>query len=321
MTVSFIAVYQVMVYLAVYKSFFPSIKIVPVAPIAGAIIVSGVRSLFVGINAFKWHRNHLMRLRLGDREWLPPSLKTFDSCPTRATIGSLKFSGFQIAYSAINNMFVTAMLVSIFIVCQTYGGSLLLSFIKSYWPYFLSMSGVWLAQRLLVKYVFIQKKDGLVAIIRRRGFNHLSYFFFFFNSLLGGVSYILRLVSGLLLGLLFLERTQKSLIPRSFERFDRGYVSYLSYLHVEHTFGNPVLVVFVKLLNLCTQCSEFGKIQDANVVENVTGRTTASLERYHLARNRWFLAYTLIKNPALITFRGKNLPVATASEKDVVLNI
>ena len=41
-----------------------------------------------------------------------------------------------------------------------------------------------------------------------------------------------------------------------------GYVSYLSYLHVEHTFGNPVLVVFVKLLNLSTQWDEFGKIQN-----------------------------------------------------------
>jgi len=45
---------------------------------------------------------------------------------------------------------------------------------------------------------------------------------FFFNVFLGLVSCILRIIIGLVLGVVFMQRLAKSTLPRSYERRDPG---------------------------------------------------------------------------------------------------
>lgn len=56
----------------------------------------------------------------------------------------------------------------------------------------------------------------------RRLFHICTYFLFFFNVFLGVVSCLKRILIGALLGVLFLGRTQKSLISRDWELKDPG---------------------------------------------------------------------------------------------------
>ena len=50
----------------------------------------------------------------------------------------------------------------------------------------------------------------------------MSYFFFFFNILVGLLSGFLRITLGIVVGLVFLARIDRSTLMQGFQRFDRG---------------------------------------------------------------------------------------------------
>ncbi|EDO30951.1 predicted protein, partial [Nematostella vectensis] len=81
-----------------------------------------------------------------------------------------------------------------------------------------------------------------------RLFHICTYFLFFFNIFLGVVSCLTRILIGAGIGVLFLARTQKSLVARDYELMDPGFNAYIGYLYLEHTHSNPVLVTFCRLL-------------------------------------------------------------------------
>ena len=56
----------------------------------------------------------------------------------------------------------------------------------------------------------------------RRLFHVCTFFLFFFNIFLGVFSCLKRIIIGTVLGVMFLGRTQKSVIPRDFELKDPG---------------------------------------------------------------------------------------------------
>ena len=56
----------------------------------------------------------------------------------------------------------------------------------------------------------------------RRLFHVCTFFLFFFNIFLGVFSCLKRIIVGAVLGVMFLGRTQKSVIPRDFELKDPG---------------------------------------------------------------------------------------------------
>jgi hypothetical protein len=73
---------------------------------------------------------------------------------------------------------------------------------------------------------------------------------------------------------------------RHMELRDIGFVSFVTFLHMEVNQTHPVKLVFCSLLVKASQ-SRFSK--------------TRSISNVY--RNKWLLAYTLIKNPALIKQR------------------
>ena len=75
-------------------------------------------------------------------------------------------------------------------------------------------------------FVFFLRITSFVVTMRnfsfRKAFNITSYYLFFFNIFLGTFSFLFRMLKGLIIGILFLERVQKSILPRSFEATDPG---------------------------------------------------------------------------------------------------
>ena len=90
----------------------------------------------------------------------------------------------------------------------------------------------------------------------------------------------MRLIYAACISLLFLGRLDQPAVQRHWETLDAGYNCYLGYLAVEVANSHPGMIVFCKIL--------LGKIGSNGKV--------GSNKR---ARNRWFLAKTLIFNPKL----------------------
>ncbi|XP_078583764.1 stimulated by retinoic acid gene 6 protein-like [Branchiostoma floridae x Branchiostoma japonicum] len=152
-------------------------------------------------------------------------------------------------------------------------------------------------------------KDGgsrvkALALDNRRVYHNFSYFLFFFNILLGFYSCLLRIVKGILLGLVFLARVDLSSLMQGYQHWDFGYMSYVSFLHVEHAHCHPVLVTFCRLLlqgnsarrRHCTPAEEEQLLADDQLTEMEQGAVPTPV---HRARLRWWKVYTLLRNPQL----------------------
>ena len=64
--------------------------------------------------------------------------------------------------------------------------------------------------------------DWLIDLYCRRLFSIMSYFFFFFNILVGLFSGFLRITLGIVVGVVFLARLERSTLMQGFQRFDEG---------------------------------------------------------------------------------------------------
>jgi len=290
-----------------------------------AVIGSAIKTWIILLNMLTWHRHHLTRLRQGDRMWLPKSAWKFTGSLSFLTAQSMKFAGFQVAYAAWGySIFVVVFwgflgIIVSFIIHPLLEGksSFILHFLYKIWPALLITICIYVAQLVAAKFCFLMQNGKVFAIDNRKAFNITSYYLFFFNIFLGILSCLLRILKGLVLGVLFLERVQKSILPSSFEVMDPGYSAYIGYILIEHVHANPVLRVFIHLLNESTmenripnsRCSNRSSrqnlLQNTDDTKNEDGRPdlATKIARFKIIRNRWNLAYTLIRNPGLVGLR------------------
>ena len=64
--------------------------------------------------------------------------------------------------------------------------------------------------------------EWVVFFVFRSAYHITSYFLFYFNIFLGIFSCFLRLFFGILFGVVFMQRLQKSTLPRQYEKRDPG---------------------------------------------------------------------------------------------------
>jgi len=180
----------------------------------------------------------------------------------------------------------------------------------------ISLGFFWI-QLSLAKYVFLVDRDTTLALDNRRLFHVCTFFLFFFNIFLGVVSCLKRILIGAILGVMFLGRTQKSVLSRDFELKDPGFNAYVGYLLLEHTHANPVLVTFCQLLIKTIndrQASEVAASKDlvqSNLYSNhqvsIELDSTSRRDSCRRVRNRWHLLLTLHNNPSLQEHRRPDL--------------
>ena len=75
---------------------------------------------------------------------------------------------------------------------------------------------------IFIIYMFICLIDWFIFLYCRRLFSIMSYFLFFFNILVGLFSGFLRITLGIVLGVVFLARIDRSTLMQGFQRLDRG---------------------------------------------------------------------------------------------------
>lgn len=139
-----------------------------------------------------------------------------------------------------------------------------------------------------------------MALKNLRAFFVFSYFNFFFDCFLGIVSCSLRVTKASLAALIFLPRLDYCIFGRALEKLDPGFISYVSFIHMECLHTHPVLVYYCSLVN--------EKINKREQYSKSNKREMRNTELYAYTRRqraifRWWLSYTLIKNRQLVQLR------------------
>jgi hypothetical protein len=149
-------------------------------------------------------------------------------------------------------------------------------------------------------YLILFRHGKTMALKNLRFFFVFSYFNFFFDCFLGMVSCGLRVTKASLAALIFLPRLDYCIFGRALEKVDSGFISYVSFIHMECLHTHPVLVYYCSLAN--------DKIDKRYQYSRSNKREMRHTEMYaytrrQRARFRWWLTYTLIRNIQLVQLR------------------
>lgn len=192
---------------------------------------------------------------------------------------------------------------------------------------------VQMIQKHITNLVFVENRSRF-NIQHRAPFLHYWYFMMLTSMTRALTSYILRTFKLIFRYPLFSMRVDRNAETWSVRRGDGGFTAYCGMLLAEHKYNNPVTLVFVECLLDSVKMSTTNRLLERNVKsqlcrlhlkkqhnlkekdvecysidskvifkENQGNTLTLSSKR---ALTRWFLAYTLIRNPMLIQCRRKS---------------
>ncbi|CAN0081828.1 unnamed protein product [Lampetra planeri] len=269
------------------------------------------------------YRKHIKRLWRGDRSFLPR--KQPKAGPMMAA--GVRYTGWQIAYLLWGYLvlhavqFLLMLLIAYGIVLPIMSGrglALLQGLGISFLSIFLVI-GVIVVQVIISDMCFLQPKINAedssrpLALNNIRAFLNFSYFFFFYDVMLGMGACIVRLLFGATIGACLVARIDRTIMPRGYEVVDMGYSTWIGMLHMDLYHSHPVLLAFCTLLLDGCHCStgtlpKGGTFDSSSSSGNgsVSGTSAASKRaRTSRARIRWLLLRTLLNNPHLIEQRKR----------------
>ncbi|XP_025079486.1 stimulated by retinoic acid gene 6 protein-like [Pomacea canaliculata] len=274
------------------------------------------------LHSLSSYRATILALYRGDHSHIPPpdAGSYVNYC-----VNSIKYGGFQVAYIVwaffvqfgVLSLICFALGVLIQVLSLGYK-ELLLAALEYIWPIVLVTIILMVVQKLLAKFVFLQKKGLHLALDNRYCYFIFTYFMFFYNIFLGLVSCLLRIVKAFVLGIAFLGRLDNSTLSRKFEFFDPGFSAYLGFMHIECAHTHPVVIVFTRLVIHMWETAKERQIGESNTCSNgdlllnmnlddlsVRSLREDTRRRSMKARSNWHVTYTLLHNPELrVTRKG-----------------
>uniref|UniRef100_A0A4X2KV72 Stimulated by retinoic acid gene 6 protein-like n=1 Tax=Vombatus ursinus TaxID=29139 RepID=A0A4X2KV72_VOMUR len=137
-----------------------------------------------------------------------------------------------------------------------------------------------------------------LALNNRKAFHNFNYFLFFYNVLLGLGACLFRLFVSCILGTWLIARIDRTIMQNGYEAADMGFQAWIGMLFVDHYHTNPVLVGFCHILLTCNNERKLQKSIPYWHLNHSPG-PRVSIK----SRTRWFLLYTLLKNPRLTLLR------------------
>ncbi|PFX15820.1 Coiled-coil domain-containing protein 180 [Stylophora pistillata] len=197
--------------------------------IEAGLVFSAVISILMLLHFMKCHRENSKKYRIIDDVQKGRISRTPDNfllLSTRLNLGkSLRYSGYQIAFSLI--------------------GFFMLSIYLSFVAIALAIIFKGPEEVLGVK-IWEALKDAGVAFMQL--FSILSYFFFFYNIIVGLTSCTIRILKGMLLGVIFISRIDRTSLIQGFQSWDKAFVAYVGFVTVLVAHRHPVMLVFCQLL-------------------------------------------------------------------------
>ncbi|XP_064406079.1 uncharacterized protein LOC135351083 isoform X6 [Halichondria panicea] len=188
------------------------------------------------------------------------------------------------------------------------------------------------AQVIACKTMFLKRGGGRFIIIsNQKIFQWFMFVLFIYNTIIGLAAALFRVLISATMGLLLMLRLDRVILMKGFEPFDIGHNTYIGFLHVDLAYNNAVVHVFVRLMadlttgttsrrspfiptppevtydrdlaygvqENSTLSRELKKRKTYGVFETQDTSERPSKVRSHRIRNRWLVAYTLLRNPSL----------------------
>ncbi|KAG7313823.1 hypothetical protein KOW79_022319 [Hemibagrus wyckioides] len=251
------------------------------------------------------YRKHIKSMWTGKKTYLP---RKYKPSPTASLGGLLKYPSYQIAFTLWGYlithlaMFVGGLVFVYMVISpiRTNGFLPWLTDLIIVLANFFVVLAVMGLQRMFLHIFFLQDKnsptdkDKPLALNNRKVFNNVNYFLFFFNLILGLMSCMMRLMKSSAVGLMLLSCIERAIMPQGFETLDKSYCTWVGMIITDHHHSNPVLLTFCHLMLHHTL--RHVRVDETSLIKpERPGR-----ER---ARTRWFLMYTLVRNPKLILMR------------------
>ncbi|XP_072038888.1 stimulated by retinoic acid gene 6 protein-like [Amphiura filiformis] len=281
-----------------------------------------------GIHMHWCYRIHTLQMWRGDRSFCPAEKFAFST----KVVASLRFSGYHVGFSLwgalllqIVMWFLAFFCVAVIINPWINGESnVIIELIENYWLATLLSLVFYYGQVLYARLVFLIGKGDVLGLDNRRNFHVTVYVTLFLNAILGLASCLMRILKAVMFGMLFIGRVDRCTLMRGFELWDPGFKAYIGFMELEVAHTHPVMVTFVHILweaikqrkskealnQSCTDLDDF--TADGCLVLNKTlkecpDKTEEQLRKIR-ARNRWFVAITLMNNRQLSEKRQTVLP-------------
>ncbi|XP_067046347.1 stimulated by retinoic acid gene 6 protein-like [Acropora muricata] len=297
---------------------FQKLQNILIGCVEAACVLCSLISAISLLHFIKCHRDHVFQLYRGERSFYQDVVLS-----PRALVGkSLLYPGYQIAYTIIGFLILLTPLIFIVVVV---GVTVFLQWNQKVSEYLLKHTLatlptvvfsvlVLLFQFMLNSSIFSERGSPNITInvANRQLFSIASYFFFFFNIVVGFLSGVFRLLKALLLGIVFMSRIDRTCLMQGFQSWDEAYVAYLGFLNVLVAHSHPVMLVFCHLLIKrnsdrgleesvrLIECS--GSAQEQSYREEIV-RLSPVTRSSQKAANRWLLAVMLLRNPSLRKYR------------------
>ncbi|XP_015749737.1 PREDICTED: stimulated by retinoic acid gene 6 protein homolog isoform X2 [Acropora digitifera] len=256
----------------------------------GAWVLCLLISILLLLHFMKCHRDHVFQLYRGERE-----LHQDVFVSPRGLVGkSLRFSGYQIAHSILGFLCLLFPIVVIALITGFFNAfsydprvQQVLKFLQQaavgFLPTLVISVLLWLFQLFLTFFVFCDRDfpNITISVGNRQLFSIASYFFFFYNILLGIFAGLIRILKAVLLGVLFMARIDRPFLMHGYHTWDKAFVAYLGFLNVLVAHSHPVMLVFCYLLinrnsdsgieELLPQIKSFGVPREQSYGEEATG--------------------------------------------------
>ncbi|XP_066569589.1 stimulated by retinoic acid gene 6 protein-like [Amia ocellicauda] len=272
----------------------------------------------------------MKKLYKGDRTGLPPRIPHAHVAMAR----SISYMGLQIAFlfsgqSVLSVLFtVAAFAFHLKIVSPLQEGRVTEFF--EFWGNILANScpfiAVFYLQKTIARCFFLQDKlsptdkDKPLALNNIRAFQNASYFGVFYNVVVGMAAALSRLLRSMVWGCLTISRIDQTLMPSGFQGTrDTGYCSWVSVLLVDANHTNPTALVFCHLLlkrRLTCSLFSYNQLGHFSTLALHTATVARQRRRGRRGRLRWWLSYTLLRNPSLVLLRRRGpAPGCAASQR------
>uniref|UniRef100_A0A663DY27 Receptor for retinol uptake STRA6 n=1 Tax=Aquila chrysaetos chrysaetos TaxID=223781 RepID=A0A663DY27_AQUCH len=246
--------------------------------------------------------------------------------PSRqAIVCWMSFAAFQTAFACLGLLIQQV----IFFICsvgftflfiiplQSGTNTYLFKIIQNMWPFWLTLVVAVIVQNLAAHYQFLEQHPLRKELTNRRALYIVTYLLFPINVLVGVLAGVWRMVISGLYNAVHFSQLDISLLNRSVENFDPGYHAYCHYLKIEVSQSHPVMKAFCLLLLQLAKPEGPPGLQASNVEEGIQlmqpKKAPPSRARFKQSRARWWLAYTLLKNPSLTACRKTALSDPTAN--------
>ncbi|XP_052777943.1 stimulated by retinoic acid gene 6 protein-like [Mya arenaria] len=274
-------------------------------------IPCGLRNVYLVLMSYRRDR---LRLYRGDRSFIPAALR---NCPPNIYMAQgMRFIGNSIVGSFWGSVFVYVVVyvpVALMLLTLKYlddKDKLHLLWPRFEWLIYPACTIlIFKIQMILVAKFFMQPKleerDKYkpLAVNNRTVYDVFSFFMLFLNASIGLVQYVKRILFSAVLGVFLIPRMDRSLYMRGYETMDKCYTNYIGMILVDVAHNHPVMRVFCHVLsdamertrNRATATTEYPPYADV--------RPEQQDKELSIAKRRWLLAFTLVRNPDLQQLR------------------